>query len=108
MTSLEPENFWQIAAHWEKDQSEIFVEFSGQIADAFKGTVVDVAGMTITFLDVRANEERSIDFNGSTIRFHSFPPLDAVRCFAALWEDESSMESVTCKLTELRVFGTPN
>jgi hypothetical protein len=109
MTSF-ADDFAKAVQRWLERQPEILLQFFGQRHETFKGMVVDVEGATITFRNQGTDEERTIDFYDAIVRPHSFSRRpDAVVCsFGARWENEKTLESMECVLTELRVFGTTN
>jgi len=103
-TTSNSDRFWNAVDHWEKDQPEIFLEFSGPIEGIFKGTVAQIKGKTVTFRDVETEEELSVNFDEAEVRFHSFSRFDAICSFCALWMDESTLQTAKCVLTESRVL----
>jgi hypothetical protein len=90
------DKFWKAVDHWEKEPSEIVLQFSGPIEGTFKGTVSRVKGKTVTFRDRETDEEHVINFDEAVIRFHIFS-----RSFCARWEDESTLQAAMCVLTEV-------
>jgi penicillin V acylase-like amidase (Ntn superfamily) len=57
----------------------------------------------IRMVDAETEEEQGANFEEATVRLHSFSQLNAVCSFCALWVDESTLQTATCVLTELRV-----
>jgi hypothetical protein len=85
MTSF-ADDFARAVQRWLERQPEILLQFFGERHETFRGMVVDVEGAKITFRNQGTD----------------------VCSFGVCWENEKTLESMECVLTELRVFGTTN
>jgi len=99
-------------AAWKISEPRIKIECRQQPFERIAvAQVIGVNGFAVTFRELDTSEEWTMDFRGAEIRHHIFEPIEAVRAFAAIWEETDDLglpRSLTCAITELRDFGEPS